>query len=482
MEFRRSLVPSPATIIANREKNLSWEIVLGELIDNSFDAGATEVRLDFMPRELRASDNGRGASDTGVMLASGVREQHPGVTLGRYGVGLSDAAQWLGGQTKIATCDGSLFRYTTADWDKIAKQDHWPELVEYTRPADSALASGDLWSPTGTSIRFRHTRSYPSYDKLSAKLGFRYFPGLTTRKITLVTSRKPTQVMSFSPPRLFDNMCHEVSFEVDGKTVHAKGGMVADGEVNLFPGFHFVYDYRVVQTSEVPCDGYVTSRFYCVVTLGRDWPLSRNKDLITTDAEHEALLFGRLRSEFSFLMEACSAATLHLEVGALQQDLSRRLTNLLVTEDVRELRERGDTHGTHPAKGTPRKTAAARRTRFGTKTLKQPRVSKIAVEFVDGEGDELGYVMDSGSVLRIKLVKQFPAVAKAQRDGAAGAERLIYYAMMLAIPRMAEQRQRFLPGLADTDTLSAAITIASELVLKHDQANVRSRAPRLRAV
>lgn len=480
MEFRRSLVPSPASIIANREKNLSWEIVLSELIDNSFDAGANEIRLEFLPRELRVSDDGRGSSDTGVMLASGVREQHPGVTLGRYGVGLSDAAQWLGGQTMIYTCDGSLFRYTTADWDQIAQETDWPELIEYTKPPEAAVTSGALWNPTGTCLRFKHTRSYPAYDKLMLKLGFRYFPGLATRKITLITSRKPTQVASFSPPRLLNDMRHQVSFSIDGKTVHAEGGMVAEGVLNPFPGFHFVYDYRVVQTSEVPCDGYVTSRFFCVVTLGPEWPLSRNKDLITTDVEQEAILFERLRSEFSHLMEACSAASLHLEVGALQQDLSRRLTNLLMTEDVRELRERGDTHETHPAKGTSRKTTVARRTRLGHKPLRQPRFSKITVDFIDGPEDEIGDASDGGTVLRIKLHKQFPAVAHAQRDGAAGAERLVYFAMILATQRLAEQRQRYLPGLEDTDARTAVVVVASDLVRRHHEANVKPRSTRLR--
>ena len=92
------LSPKTEILTALSQQNLKWEIVLAELVDNSLDAGASRVDIRLGPgKSLSIKDDGVGCKDIAVMVRPGDRQVHETTSLGRYGIGLKDAALFLRG-------------------------------------------------------------------------------------------------------------------------------------------------------------------------------------------------------------------------------------------------------------------------------------------------------------------------------------------------------------------------------------------------
>jgi Histidine kinase-, DNA gyrase B-, and HSP90-like ATPase len=95
---RVELPPDPRALDAIG-RNHSLETALADLLDNSIDAGASEVRIRFVRvggrlRSLYAVDNGRGMSpdDIDVAMTIGGRRAYQDGDLGHFGLGLKAAS------------------------------------------------------------------------------------------------------------------------------------------------------------------------------------------------------------------------------------------------------------------------------------------------------------------------------------------------------------------------------------------------------
>ncbi|HUT11596.1 MAG TPA: ATP-binding protein, partial [Thermoguttaceae bacterium] len=181
--------PDPASLYSLQNANLNWLNILAELIDNSFDASASRVVIQFGPgKRVAIEDDGVGCKEPEVMLRLGGRLQHSGTRLGRYGVGLKDAAGWLWGRTKITTTCGGVKRLFGVNWDGLAKQTDWT--------IDDPVCSENGSMKSGTQVECSHiTKALPKdYGRLIAELGFTFTPGLLDgRQIQFrFPKRKPT--------------------------------------------------------------------------------------------------------------------------------------------------------------------------------------------------------------------------------------------------------------------------------------------------
>jgi hypothetical protein len=121
------LAPDPAYLYALVNQNLTWRDALSELVDNSFDAGATRVEVIFEGKTLRVRDDGEGVEDIGRMLTLGHHTRGARTRLGRYGVGLKDAAIWLAPSLDIHTIRGlaGTVSQCVVNWDQLAKSLDW---------------------------------------------------------------------------------------------------------------------------------------------------------------------------------------------------------------------------------------------------------------------------------------------------------------------------------------------------------------------
>src|SRR5262245_32084293 len=92
--------PDPeGLLLAISNLGYSMEDALADLIDNSIDAGATQVRVRILRRksELKSvviADNGRGMSEPVLdkAMGFGVRSTNGEIRLGKYGLGLKSAS------------------------------------------------------------------------------------------------------------------------------------------------------------------------------------------------------------------------------------------------------------------------------------------------------------------------------------------------------------------------------------------------------
>ena len=158
------------TINAARSRGIPWRDVLGELIDNAFDAGATMVHITIDGKELSVEDNGRGCGDFAKMLTMGRHAPHETTKLGRYGVGFKDAAWWVGGPTTIRTIHKGRVRTLRVDWDHLTG---WRLPDPGDEPSDGSI---------GTRITFGRTiRRFPdgkAFSDLRDQIGYIYSPAL----------------------------------------------------------------------------------------------------------------------------------------------------------------------------------------------------------------------------------------------------------------------------------------------------------------
>lgn len=70
------ITPHVDLLGALRQQNLQWKSLISELVDNSFDAGATRVEITYGPgKRLEIRDDGVGCKDISAMLTLGGRRQ-----------------------------------------------------------------------------------------------------------------------------------------------------------------------------------------------------------------------------------------------------------------------------------------------------------------------------------------------------------------------------------------------------------------------
>ncbi len=112
-----NIQPKPAMLDSKRNANMGWPIALSELIDNAFDAGATNVSIRFGPgKRVSVTDNGCGCDSPESMLTLGDHYRRKSTRLGRYGVGAKDAALWLWGKWVIKTTVADTCLKFSIDW------------------------------------------------------------------------------------------------------------------------------------------------------------------------------------------------------------------------------------------------------------------------------------------------------------------------------------------------------------------------------
>lgn len=436
-------------IIASHEKTFNWRLCLCELIDNSFDAKATAIRIEMRNREMKFVDNGVGTDSPGILFSQGSRKQHPGTTLGRYGVGASDAFMWLYGATAITSGDGTATYFAQCRWSDVAAMDEWPPVLVREGSSTRGVETGKLFEKTGTCIEILgHTRNNPPYESLIRDLGFIYWPALEhqRRTITFYKAKKGTQVIPFRVPAFKAGESRSVAFEVNGKKVAAHGGNVADGIENRHPGFNISYDYRIICDSDERGAGDMSvSRFFCHVALSPEWTLSRNKDTIGGSARDEDELFEKLNENFGDLIEKSNDQELRLALAGIEGWLEEALNQ--ERDRVSQRRDRIGNKGTHSATGTGTQPGAASKTTAGTKKLKTRR-SCISVDIVDGDPELIGYAKANGRGVTVRLHRRFPPVEAALRTPEKPDLRLMALALAAQVQSF---RNPTLPGVASAE-------------------------------
>lgn len=322
--------PKVELLKALAASRLDVETALGEWIDNALDAGATSIAVVASPSESYVSiaDNGAGCPTLENFAILGDHSAHKTTRLGRYGIGSKDAALWLGGEKStlaIVSTHGAKRRRLTVNWESMAR-DGWridqPEIFD--------AAPSDRGTQLEVTPIVRKLPSGADWTALLQRLGFTYSPALKRgAQITmhLAVKRKasaPTPIPRWEMPPLEEVIDRQIV--VGGHTARVYAGIVKEGHPNTMKGLHYVYDYRVVMASR-GCGGFNISRVCGFVDLDNSWPLSKNKDGLSSKSADD--LFAAVENALSPMLELAQKAGMQLESHAFEERVSERLNALL---------------------------------------------------------------------------------------------------------------------------------------------------------
>lgn len=375
------IAPGPSILTSMRNQPLSWKTIIGELIDNSFDADATRIEIEFGKKTLTVSDDGNGCDNIEAMLTLGRHYRQASSRLGRYGVGLKDAACWLWGQLRIETTHKGIKRMAELSWPWLSSQSGWCVPDPEEEPGGA-----------GTQLVFRnYDRSSPDYAALVADISHTFTPGLLQgRQIVFkFPRRKPIVAKPCHLPPFEDSV--QAEFCVSGRQVRINIGIVKDGYTNPRPGFSFCHHHRVIRTSSLGADGYSTARVSGEVWLDNGWPLSKNKDdLCDLQDELGAAILGQIKP----LLEKAQRQASKLASASFTQNVQSRLNAALSAlggAGKREKRNPVSNHtGTVKPKGTPRRRRRASKT-HGVGSL-IAKAGQITVEWKPFDQSTMGEV------------------------------------------------------------------------------------------
>lgn len=438
---------SPEILESIHAQPMQWMTALGELCDNSFDAGAGRIAICFEPKKgLTVTDDGAGCDNIEKMLTLGDHYHQSTTKLGRWGVGLKEAACWLWGELQIETVFKGTRHKACIDWGKLSKQDHWivPDPI-----------SSDAKDGQGTSLRFRNTVKSPPSDpkRICEELGYIFAPALKSGRQIAVKykKRKPILCTAWELPD-FEETVQE-RFEINGKRVHLKAGIVAMGATNPRKGFSFIHAHRIICNSGLGSNGLSVSRICGIVELDTSWTLGKNKtEIVDTDQEElEGEIFKRCER---LLLSAASQAEI-LRNSALEEEVSGALRTMLQEQSRREKREKG-TGGTGAVspKGSGRRRRKARQTQPGEGIDSRCNVGQMRMEWEAG-GSTIGRVDLPGNC--VYLNESHARLSRHRLDGNTGA--IVDHCMNLLAYEVFErgQRDRF-PFSRDHETFVDALS------------------------
>lgn len=397
------------TIAAKRAEYFEWSAILGELIDNAFDADATRVEIALNGRELTVSDDGNGCDDIARMLTMGRHARRSTTRLGRYGVGLKDAAWWIGGPTRIKTHHAGMLHTIHIDWDAL---DAW------SAPMPASIASADR----GTMIRFESIgkeRRFPDGDRLASMikdLGFAYSPALKQGKQIVFRrgNKEPVLLRRHELPPMVETIEREIS--VDGKTARLLVGIVTPGAENPRPGISYTHGFRVIMHGAIGCGGLGTSRIAGWVSLGDGWRLARNKNDVTAYKDDLAdAVFDVIRP----LVEKASGQALTIKSNALANGLTSMFRGIVDTSENNAKAARGpakNATGAVKPTGTGPKHGRARSTQPGKRFPGLVRAGQCRIDFKPCDNGAIGEVDRDGHVIWLADNHVTIQAAKAAND------------------------------------------------------------------
>src|SRR5580765_2937958 len=468
------LTPDTHWLEAQRNQNLGWQRALGELIDNAIDASAANITIVAEKKTLTVTDDGIGCSDMEAMFRAGAHRPHATKGLGRFGIGLKDAAIWLWGTTIVDSVRNS-HRYTASvNWEKLCGSKIWQTLGPAKTEAREV--------PSGTSILFsRIEQQFPGgkhFDRLHSELSYCFSPALK-RGIRIVIRRggsAPLELQRFTPPE-FEKFI-DGDIDVDGRRARVYAGVVKEGASNPRPGIHYTYRHRVIiPGSGLGCGDTSISRIFGWVSLSDQWDLTKNKDDIS---KHKDALASAVFAFIKPILDIAEKQAATVDLKGLEDALTKLVRQATAPKTEKEKREKGEKQGTIKPLETGRRRGAIKR-QPGNKLPGAIDAGRLRVEFdatMDPD-DGIGSVDVHGS--RIMLAERHPYVAQLRLE--INKASLFQLALSLLVHQCViepHNGQRLLPSLLAAEEGKQFSFMLSRFMLQIT--DMEKRNPRLQLV
>jgi hypothetical protein len=315
--FIANLAPSPYMIHGWRHRsNLTLAKAEAEVVDNSLDAGAKVVKI-IINKELgllTVSDDGVGCVEMEALMKMGERAAFEDA-IGRYGIGLKEAAIWLSSETTIISANGKERLVAEVNWGQLMRTGRW----------DNAWDCDPSTDPPGTSISFKLLENRIKGQAVrSAKtaLAVLFSPGLRAGRQILFdgVALEPDPV---TDPPLEDVIEHRGQFE--GKPYRLRAGLLAEPTPDA--GYWIVFRHRVIDDRVMAgCGGYNPSRFFGYLDLseqagGERWSL----DLLKHGFDERDELLEQLFPVVEPLLKKSDEKSYEIHFDAMSRKLEAQL-------------------------------------------------------------------------------------------------------------------------------------------------------------
>lgn len=323
------ITPDLHVLESRKNDRLGWHDCLAELIDNSFDAGASRAVIEWRDGKFAIEDDGRGMSDIGVALRLGGHKKQETTALGMYGIGVKDAWMWMSNDIAIRTTKDGITTTLKVSRDKIQQVDgRWVCADPCTRPA----TQGEI----GTRIEFgplyanRKTAQQDTFDRLAIT----FMPAiLAGKQVVRVAKGKRQPLVPYRLPAMQEAI--EESFDVNGRPVSIHIGIAQDGERIEHPGFLICFRHRVIKVSDIGTKHYNAERMIGRVVLGHGWALTPHKnDFAEHSDELEDAIFRRIESMLARSEEMSDI----VESNAIRAELESMVNDCVRDATVKEKR------------------------------------------------------------------------------------------------------------------------------------------------
>lgn len=411
--------PKTSVLRGMKHTRLPWKLIMGEFIDNAFDASATRITFEFDKRRLVIVDDGAGCADVLKMLTLGDRENHEGTRLGCYGVGAKDAAISAADGISIFSVHRGIRRSVNCNWKILERSNTW----KIPDPEECQTVD-----PNGTKIVLEPLRNdhKPDEAALLRSLSIQYTPAIRQgRQIVLKMGPKkqPVTVPEFRLPALEHQITADLN--VGGRMARVTVGIVPDGIACPLSGMVVSYGYRVILSdTRIGLGTEPTPNLIGWCELGTGWELTKNKDNISSNQDElSSAIFQACRDTIS----KAAARAKSVVFDGVSTQINAALQSIIGAESNRKAkakRHKGTSKGTVAPTMTGRKHTQAAVTQPGnTFNLRSNNATclKVAFESMTPDGPACKY--NSGIVY---LNKDNAVIRSQMNDEAALSVHAIY--------------------------------------------------------
>jgi Histidine kinase-, DNA gyrase B-, and HSP90-like ATPase len=299
-----------------RGERVDYRLLIGEGVDNAFDAGAKRVGVFIDDDEVTFQDDGRGITQDRIASIVSLGDHGPMSTtaLGRFGIGIKSQAVNAGETFSLVSVSRDGRVKLRVNWRQILKSGEW----EVDDPRWTPVPVG---AQTGTTITISQLRKAPRLpiEKLIDDVALRFHPALASGCSLSINDRN---VGLLAEPKMTDVIERQLTLSGQ-RSAHLRAGILCGP--SPLNKVHVAYKHRVIMpASSVGCDSFGgLTKMFARVQLSGPWSLARFKDDLTNEGEREELE-DAVGEALQPILEKCNSASMSArlaQIGSLVNDL-----------------------------------------------------------------------------------------------------------------------------------------------------------------
>lgn len=390
-----------------RGDRIDYVLVVGEGIDNAFDAGANSIDIILDEGEISFQDNGEGITRGRIASVFSLGDHGPMTTtqLGRFGIGIKSQAVNAGNIFEVlsVSIDGRV--KISVDWRKILKSGRWQ--VDDPRWMPVAIDAKRGTIITISDLRSTKAPSGGWAKKIATDAAERFYPAIAAGcRISL----NGTTIEVLPEPQITDVIECQLPLS-DGRSAHLRAGMLASQ--SSLNRVHVAYRHRVIMPScSLGCGDYGgLTKMFARIQLSGAWHLAKFKNDLTDEDEREEL-DAAVEQAIRPILEKCSSASISAKVNEIAHLLNELVPRALAARPKhRKPRNPNPNPGPKP-KRPPGEVNPENSDPLGPAKSKRPPQDQLLITF-DGIAEQHGIgEFAPGRPHRVNLSKDHPYIAR----------------------------------------------------------------------